>query len=43
MTDTCTWAEGPGQVRAPGAEDAIGGTGTVYSECGRGALVLIAK
>ena len=43
VTDTCTWAEGPGQVRAPGSEDAIGGTGTVYGECGRGALVLIAK
>jgi isoamylase len=43
VTDTCTWAEGPGQVRAPGSEDAIGGQGTVYSECGRGALVLIAK
>jgi glycogen operon protein len=43
VTDTCTWAEGPGQVRAPGSEDAIGGTGTVYSVCGRGALVLIAK
>jgi len=43
VTDTCTWAEGPGQVRAPGSEDAIGGAGTVYGECGRGALVLIAK
>jgi glycogen operon protein len=43
VTDTCTWAEGPGQVRAPGSEDAIGGTGTVYGVCGRGALVLIAK
>ncbi len=43
VTDTCSWAEGPGQVRAPGSEDAIGGAGTVYGECGRGALVLIAK
>jgi isoamylase len=43
VTDTCTWAEGPGQVRAPGSEDAIGGQNTVYSECARGVLVLIAK
>ena len=43
VTDTCTWAEGANQVRAPGAEDAIGGENTVYSECGRGVLVLIAK
>jgi isoamylase len=43
VTDTCTWAEGPGQVRAPGSEDAIGGENTVYSECGRGVLVLIAR
>ena len=43
VTDTCTWAEGAGQVRAPGAEDAVGGENTVYSECARGALVLIAK
>jgi glycogen operon protein len=43
VTDTCTWAEGANQVRAPGSEDAIGGTGTVYGECGRGVLLLIAK
>jgi isoamylase len=43
VTDTCTWAEGAGQVRAPGAEDAVGGEFTVYGVCGRGALVLIAK
>jgi glycogen operon protein len=43
VTDTCTWAEGPSQVRAPGAEDAIGGEFTVYGVCGRGTLVLIAK
>jgi len=43
VTDTCNWAEGPGQVRAPGAEDAIGGEFTVYGVCGRGTLVLIAK
>ena len=43
VTDTCTWAEGPGQVRAPGSEDAIGGQNTVYSECARGVLLLIAK
>lgn len=43
VTDTCTWAEGGGQVRTPGAEDLIGGEATVYGVCGRGALVLIAK
>ena len=43
VTDTCNWAEGPGQVRAPGAEDAIGGEFTSYGVCGRGTLLLIAK
>nr|WP_260115421.1 hypothetical protein [Pseudoduganella guangdongensis] len=43
MTDTCGWAEGAGQVRAPGAEDAIGGENYVYGLCGRGVLLLIAK
>jgi isoamylase len=43
VTDTCTWAEGAGQVRAPGAEDAVGGEFAVYGLCGRGTLVLIAK
>lgn len=43
VTDTCTWAEGAGQVRAPGAEDLIGGENTVYGVCGRGTLLLIAK
>jgi glycogen operon protein len=43
VTDTCGWAEGPNQVRAPGAEDLIGGQGVVYSVCGRGLLLLIAK
>jgi glycogen operon protein len=43
VTDTCGWAEGPGQVRAPGAEDAVGGEFTSYGLCGRGTLVLIAK
>lgn len=43
VTDTCNWAEGPSQVRAPGAEDFIGGENTVYGVCGRGTLVLIAK
>jgi glycogen operon protein len=43
VTDTCSWAEGAGQVRTPGAEDFIGGENTVYGVCGRGALVLIAK
>jgi glycogen operon protein len=43
VTDTCNWAEGPGQVRAPGAEDVIGGEFTSYGVCGRGTLLLIAK
>jgi glycogen operon protein len=43
VTDTCTWAEGTGQVRAPGSEDAVGGENTSYGVCGRGTLVLIAK
>jgi glycogen operon protein len=43
VTDTCGWAEGPNQVRAPGAEDPIGGQGYVYLLCGRGLLLLIAK
>jgi glycogen operon protein len=41
VTDTCSWAEGPNQVRAPGAEDSIGGQG--YGLCGRGLVLLIAK
>jgi isoamylase len=43
VTDTCGWAEGPNQVRAPDAEDPIGGQGEVYGLCGRGLLLLIAK
>lgn len=43
VTDTCPWAEGASQVRAPGSEDLIGGEYTVYGLCGRGTLVLIAK
>ena len=43
VTDTCGWAEGPNQVRPPGAEDPIGGQGYVYGLCGRGLLLLIAK
>ncbi len=43
VTDTCAWAEGPNQVRAPGQEDPIGGQGYVYGLCGRGVLLLIAK
>ncbi|MES2129844.1 MAG: isoamylase [Pseudomonadota bacterium] len=43
VTDTCNWAEGPAQVRAPGSEDVIGGENTSYGVCGRGTLVLIAK
>ena len=43
VTDTCGWAEGPGQVRLPGAEDLIGPQDSVYGLCGRGLLLLIAK
>jgi glycogen operon protein len=43
VTDSCSWAEGAGQVRAPGAEDLIGGQNTSYGVCGRGTLLLIAK
>jgi glycogen operon protein len=43
VTDTCGWAEGANQVRAPGSEDLIGGENTSYGVCGRGTLVLIAK
>jgi isoamylase len=43
VTDTCGWAEGPNQVRTPGAEELVGGQGYVYRVCGRGLLLLIAK
>jgi len=43
VTDTCSWAEGPSQVHAPGAEDLIGGQSYVYSLCGRGLLLLVAR
>jgi isoamylase len=43
VTDSCGWAEGATQVRAPGSEDLIGGENTSYGLCGRGTLVLIAK
>ena len=43
VADTCTWAEGATQVRAPGTEVLVGGENTVYGVCGRGSLVLIAK
>jgi len=43
VTDTCSWAEGTTQVRAPGAEDLIGGSGSVYGVCGRGLVLLVAK
>jgi isoamylase len=43
VTDTCGWAEGPSQVRPPGAEESIGGRGYIYGLCGRGLLLLIAK
>jgi glycogen operon protein len=43
VTDTCDWAEGPDQVRAPGSEDLIGGESATYGLCGRGTLVLIAR
>ena len=41
VTDTCGWAEGPGQVRAVGREDGL--SGPSYGVCGRGLVVLIAK
>ena len=43
VTDTCNWAEGGDQVRAPGNEDFIGGEYESYGLCGRGLLVLIAR
>jgi isoamylase len=43
VTDTCGWAEGPDQVNTPGAEAPMGGQGYVYSVCGRGLVLLIAK
>jgi glycogen operon protein len=43
VTDTCASAEGPNQVRPPGAEDPLGGKGFLYGLCGRGLLLLIAK
>jgi isoamylase len=43
VTDTCNWAEGASQVASPGSETFIGGENTVYSVCGRGLIVLIAK
>jgi glycogen operon protein len=43
VTDTCGWAEGASQVRAPGAEDSLAGQGAAYQLCGRGLLLLIAK
>ena len=41
VTDTSTWAEGPDQVRSPGAEDAVGAAPYVLHD--RAVLVLIAK
>ena len=43
VTDTCTWAEGAGQVRAPGSEEFVGVEGSNYGVCGRGVLVLVAR
>jgi glycogen operon protein len=41
VTDTSTWAEGPDQVRQPGAEDPL--DGTPYLLHGRAVLLLVAK
>jgi glycogen operon protein len=41
VTDTSAWAEGPDQVRPPGAEDPLGGT--TYVLGGRSVLLLVAK
>ena len=43
VTDTCSWAESPTQVRTPGQEDLIGGQDFVYGVCGRGLVLLVAK
>ncbi|MFC7760734.1 hypothetical protein ACFQY4_23980 [Catellatospora bangladeshensis] len=43
VTDTAPWAEGAGQVAAPGSEALIGGAGTAYVLRGRAVLLLIAK
>lgn len=43
VTDTCNWAEGPGQVSLPGQEAFIGGEYTNYGLCGRGLMLLIAR
>jgi glycogen operon protein len=43
VTDTCGWAEGPNQVRTPGAEASTSGPGYGYILCGRGLLLLIGK
>ena len=43
VTDTCSWAEGPNQVSAPGSETYLGGQGYSYGICGRGLILLIAK
>ncbi|HEV8559907.1 MAG TPA: isoamylase [Actinophytocola sp.] len=41
VTDTSTWAEGPDQVRPPGAEDPLGGI--PYLLHGRALLLLVAR
>jgi glycogen operon protein len=43
VTDTANWAEGPDQVRAPGAEDFVGGEHYRYTLHGRAVLILIAR
>ena len=43
VTDTSTFAEGPNQFAAPGAEGPIGGAGTTYLLHGRGTALLLAK
>jgi glycogen operon protein len=43
VTDTSTWAEGPGQVAVPGSEALIGGESATYGLGPRAVLVLIAK
>lgn len=42
VTDTCTWAEGSGQVDL-NAASGVGGEGAKYGLCGRGVLVLTAR
>jgi isoamylase len=43
VTDTCNWNDGPNTFVTPGNETLIGGTGSIYSQCGQSLLLLISK